>query len=152
MALEYNLEVETNLSSTELLKSLSTTSNFVWGQGDRVKFLLGSGLTVTAIQQEGWSQSIIEETFSFKPSVTVLFRIESDSDYYLTRRIMLQTSIKIMQLFSGDLVLLYNGETIVLQRLRNQLLLNQDFWTWEESDLDQIKLPYELRSLPSPLL
>lgn len=49
-------------------------------------------------------------------------------------------------------MLLFNGETILFQRLAEGLTLNGDWQPWQIESLDLITLPYRMQSLPSPLL
>jgi hypothetical protein len=60
--------------------------------------------------------------------------------------------MELLRQVSGEALLLFNGERIVLQRLGGQLLLNQEFNPWITSFLPLVTLPYDLKNIPSPLL
>lgn len=97
---------------------------------------------------------MIEEAFHFSPDLGVAFRLNPNSaDYVEGRRVLLRVAMLLLE-HSRDAVLLFNGEYIVLQRLGGQLVLNADYGDWADGfKLEpEIRLPHEIRSLPSPLL
>ncbi len=157
MALEYSLEIDTKLIPTELMKIVSTISGFVWGEipsfvaGESMTYLFGLGLAICAPQFHQWSQCV-KEAFGFINCVSISFRINPTPEYDLRLIGILRVTSVIMQHCSEDCVLLLNGEIIVLQRIQNKLFLNQDFGKWTDIELAEINFPYELKSLPSPLL
>ena len=150
MAQSYGLSIETDLNAKELLKFVSTVKDFEWNG----TFLLGSGMLISVFPETSEGQSIMEEAFGFKPSVSIGFRMQpiSVSEAEIGKLTMLQVTIEILKLVTGDSVLLFNGEIILLQRFNNQLLLNQDYALWRGAALAEITITYELKSLPSPLL
>ena len=65
---------------------------------------------------------------------------------------MLAVVAGLLQQEAGQAVLLFNDETILLQRFNGGLVLNSDWQTWQKQGTDQIVLPHKMQSLPSPLL
>lgn len=68
MALEFDLSISTILEPMQALQILSKKLNFEW---DLDRSLIGGGICVSAIHKTALGQSIIEEGFSFKPTITV---------------------------------------------------------------------------------
>jgi hypothetical protein len=66
---------------------------------------------------------------------------------------MLQATIILLE-HAQDAVLLFNGETIVLQRFGGKLVFNSDYHIFDDDNWLKSRLttPFERRSLPSPLL
>jgi hypothetical protein len=151
MALDYSLELSTHLKPTQALDLLAERLGLQ--QSDEAH-LGGPGIWISAIRQTQLGRSIIEEGFHFSPDLSVGFRLDPNSfDYEKGKRLMLQSTLLLLEQAGKDGVLLFNGENIVLQRMGGKLLLNED-WSWtDESRLEEeITLPYERRPLPSPLL
>ncbi|MCY1075049.1 SitI3 family protein [Archangium lansingense] len=97
---------------------------------------------------------MVEESFQFRPDLSVGFRLDPNSDEYEQgNRIMLRATMFLLE-YGRDGVLLFNGEHIVLQRLSGHLVLNEDSKNWTDGLQleDEIRLPHEKRPLPSPLL
>ena len=86
---------------------------------------------------------IIEEGFGFRPTLSVNFKPlrpwEGDDDSFRladeSYRLMQRGVFELLRHDPGDAVLLYNGESVVLQRLEGRLELNQT-WSSEWSDED----------------
>lgn len=94
-----------------------------------------------------------EEGFGFQPDVEFYFRMAKEADERREGyRTMLGVVLGLLQQEAGQAVLLFNGEIILLQRLDGDLTLNLDWQTWQKEGLDQVTLPYQMQSLPSPLL
>ncbi len=148
MSLNFTLRMATDLEPIKLLDALSSTSGFEW----EMDTLSAPGLLVYAIKENALGQSIIEEAFGFHPDVVIDFRINPTSEYSLGKYTLLQATMELLHQFSGDAVLLSNGEDLVLQRIGGKLVVNKDWSNWSTSQLSEVTLPYEARSLSSPLL
>jgi hypothetical protein len=150
MALEFSLDISTTFDLEHILHILSEELSLESNESSA--YLVGSGVLVTAFSKGELGQSVIEEAFGFRPDIFVLFRIKPKEEFEKGRHTIVQTTMKLLEQISGDAVLLFSGEKIVLQRIGGQLLLNREWGNWNESLLFEVKLPYELRELPSPLL
>jgi hypothetical protein len=122
-----------------------------WGEENA--FLFGTDIIVTVIEPDREAQSIVEEGFGFRPSLSVGFRFPSNQDYEGFVQAMIRGALLLLE-HGGDGVLLFNGEIIVLQRVGGQLVFNADYRLcgderWLE---DNVSVPFERRSLPSPFL
>ncbi len=146
MAVEYDLNIATELEPIQALHIISDGLNLKW----RTDTLLERpGIQVSAIPSPELRQSVIEEEFGgFRPTIFVLFRIFPNADYEGGIRILRQATMELLRQVPGDAVLLFNGETIVLQRLGGKLMLKEGWGNWNASELADVTLPYELRKLP----
>ena len=152
MALEYELELSTSLSPTQAMEALARQLNtLAWGEGRFV--LRDTTITICAMKSLEITQRVIEHAFHFIPNLSVEFRFISNSDYDSFKQTLLQATMLLLE-HAQDAVLLFNGETLVLQRLGGQLTFNADYHLWEDDDWlrSRVTLPFERRPLPSPLL
>lgn len=151
MALEYQLILSTESSIASLLETISQRSGLAWSADHT--FLAGIGVQVSGIASSRSRQSTIEEGFGFRPEAQLFFRMASDpEERRVGYRTMLEVIVGVLQQEAGQAVLLFNGETILLQRLTEELTLNRDWQPWQNNSLDLMTLPYKMQSLPSPLL
>lgn len=151
MALDYGLELATDLKPAQVLRLLAEQLGLRWGDEDS---LIGPALWIRAVEKTQVGREIIEEGFHFIPDVFVLFRLSPNSeDYEQGHRVMLRATMLLLG-HGRDGVLLFNGEHIILQRIGGQLVLNEDSRNWTDGLRleSEIRLPHEKRSLPSPLL
>ena len=161
MALDYTLSIATELDPLQALNIAFTGSNLEWASSSDAR-LFGDGLLMGAyLEDDDDGRSMIEEAFGFIPTLSVWFRFTYPEDYGKSINTIFQVTMKLLsQEVSGDAILLSNGEDIILQRLKGQLLLNDESklvingksQPWIRLFLSEITLPYQLRSLPSPLL
>jgi hypothetical protein len=145
VALDYSLDIATELEPIQALHIVSDGLGLEW----RTDTLLEQpGVQVCAIKNSELGQSVIEEWFGFRPTISVLFRIFTNEDYEGGKHTLQQATMELLRQVPGDAVLLFNGETIVLQRIGGQLVLNQGWGNWNASEMAAMTLPYELRKLP----
>jgi hypothetical protein len=151
MGLDYTLKLATDMRPEQVLHLMAEELGLKWWDSQH---LGGPAVWIGAGEISGLGRSLIEEGFHFTPSLSVLFRLSSNSpDYVEGNRIMLRAALLLLQP-EREGVLLFNGEIIVMQRLKGELVLNEDFGGWTEGLRleEEIGLPHEKRSLPSPLL
>lgn len=151
MGLDYSLKLSTSRQPAELLRLMAERLDLKsWDESH----LGGPALWIGATRISDSGRSTIEEGFHFSPDVSVLFRLDSNSDEYEEGyRVMLRATMLLLE-HGQDGVLLFNGEHILLQRIAGQLVLNADSRNWTDGLRleNEIRLPHEKRSLPSPLL
>jgi hypothetical protein len=151
MALGYYLEMETQLKPPRALEVLAAWNReLAWSEEG---FLLSDSTIITSTSEfyEGWRESI-HHGFSFTPTLSVGFRFISNTDYDRFRQLMLQATMLLLE-HARDAVLLFNAESIVLQRLGGRLTFNSEQQIWDDDWLkSRMDASYELRSSPSPLL
>lgn len=152
MALEYDLKLAASIDEKQALELLaSRIDGLAWG--DDHSFLFDPTATITARMSRAYTQSLFAETFRFMPTLGVGFRYVWESDYDRFRQLMLQATTLLLE-HAQDAVLLFNGETIVLQRFGGKLVFNSDYHIFDDDNWLKSRLttPFERHSLPSPLL
>src|SRR5262249_50375552 len=104
---------------------------------------------VYCLEENPIGKSVIEVAFGFSPSVCVLFRLEKFEDSEVGVITVLRVTIELFRHLSGDAVLLFNGEHVLLLRIRGRLFLNTGRGFWSPSRLHEVTLPYEEKGIPS---
>lgn len=150
MALDYFLSIATRLEPRQALQIINDELHLKWVEGTH---LLGPGVVLSAIYESALSKSIIEEDFAFRPTVSIGFRLLPNSDEYEEgKHVLLRATMILLNHEEGDAVLLFNGDKVLLQRLKGQLIANKDWFRYsDDPQLSELKPPYELRSLSLPL-
>ncbi|HYO51453.1 SitI3 family protein [Archangium sp.] len=151
MGLDYSLKLSTDMQPVQVLRLLAERLGLKWWDDSH---LGGPAIWIGAIGVSDSGRLSIEEGFHFSPDVSVLFRLDSNSDEYEDgNRVMLRATLLLLE-HDRDGVLLFNGERIILQRIAGQLVLNADYGNWTDGLRleDEIRFPHEKRSLPSPWL
>ena len=149
MALDYDLDLVTNLDSNEALTLLADKFDFQWCNENQ---LIGIGVIVTSFSTSNLSElslSIFEESYGFRSNICVSFRLDKFADYNRGYQSMMEAVTLLLNQSKGDAVLVLNGEINVLQRIDGELLLDSK---WHSSNPDELKLPHQIRPLTSPLL
>lgn len=152
MALDYHLDLSTGMSPAQALEKLSRQNpGLAWSE-DR-SCLFDAIVTITAIEPSRSWREIINEGFQFVPTLSVGFRCAKFADQDTFAQVLLDATLLLLE-DAQDAVVLFNGEFIVLQRLRGQLTFNADSGLWRDENWMRSKLtiPFERRPLPSPLL
>jgi hypothetical protein len=123
MALDYSLILEADLESQSALKLILPIFDFK--QCEEEKYLFGiNNLLIGSCEESELSKSIIEEDFGFRPSFYVWFRIRSNDDEDRKGRAMMtEIVLEVLHQIPGNAVLLFNGETMVLQRIAGEVTL-----------------------------
>jgi hypothetical protein len=151
MALSHYLQLSTHTKPAQALEKLaSQIPELTWSE-DR-HLLVDPTIKIHATESRALTRDIIKEAFQFTPTLTVGFRFTNNADDDRARALMFQATMLMLEQ-AQDAVLLFNGETIVLQRLGGQLTFNSDHHVWDEDWLrGRLTIPFECRPLPSPLL
>ncbi len=77
-----------------------------------------------------------------------VFRINTDDTLEIGERTLIRAVMTLLQKVTGNAILLFNYENLVLQRINNQLIFNQDMWEeWTANELEKVNLSYELKQL-----
>ena len=94
------------------------------------------------------SIDIFASAFPFRPTMKIIYHL-IPGKYDLSDRTMITTVDKLLTYTARDLVLLYNADTTLLQRIQSTLILNDtDFWRPEYRAL--LTQPYTVETLPFP--
>ncbi len=95
---------------------------------------------------------MLEDGFGLHFDVGFRFRLAKDPDErQLGFQAMLQVVVGLLGHEPGQAILLFNDETVLLQRSEGELVLNSDWQGWQKSALEIFRVPYQMQSLPSPL-
>jgi len=147
MPIDYNLEIESQLSPKELLEIIIQSGNFKCR--DKV-FFYTDGLVGLVSKNFEQSRQIIQEYFNFQPTLTVNFSPDQSAEdevYYEAMHKGLKTFMDILKHEAGDAVCLMEGESVVFTRISGKLIVNLNkfyeadaVWTF-----DQIPFPYETK-------
>ena len=146
MALEYILRIATDLKPPQVLDFLARTLQF---EVEPDFSLSGPGLTIAASAESKVGQSVIGEAFNFTPTVRVIFRLDKFNDTDSGKLSLLRGTLELVRQLRSELVLLFNGEDVVLLHAKGRLVLNEQSGFWTTEHLVQIDLPYELRAFES---
>lgn len=149
MALEFSLEAAMDVEPNHALHLIADTIGVSWADQDH---LSGLGVRISAINGTDLRKLVIADAFQFVPSLSVGFRVQPKENYQEGKHTVLRAVMVLLDHFSGDAVLLFNGEDVVLQRLNSSLVINNYWSQWSTAQLAEIDQPYELRTLISPLL
>ena len=153
MATEYHFEISSDWTSEQAKRAFAkhldaelTPNGFVNKQD-----ILISASDVPP----GRRTEMAEREFHFTPTLLAIFRREYEADPAEFVRLMLRATMLLLE-HGRDAVLLFNGEIIVFQRLGGKLVFNTDYQLQVGKDeallREEVHIPYERRSLPSPLL
>lgn len=151
MSIEYQFIVSTDRSASHLLGAIHQRFDLPWSQDHT--FLSGVGLQVNATACGQSYGEMLEDGFGLHFDVGARFRLAKDPDErQVGFQTMLQVVVALLRQEPRQAVLLFNDETILLQRLDGELVLNSDWQGWQKYALEMITVPYRMQSLPSPLL
>jgi hypothetical protein len=149
VALTYRLEVAADLEPRHALRLLADGL----GLDSEASELYGTGILVGAMTPPAQGQDLTEEEFGFRPSLDVWFRLDPnvpDGAYVEAKRRLIRAAMIVLRHTSGDAVLLFNGEQVLLRRRTGRLLLNATWREWVSHGLlAEVTLPHELRDLSS---
>ena len=145
MSLNYDLEFEKNIEPQELLRLLVDSCGFQWQQTG----ISGFGLWINAYQEEEDIRILMKE-IEFQPRTVVSFSFRSKDNLETEERTLIRIVITLLQKFSGNAILLFNYESIVCQRIENQLIFNKSLWEkYTVDEVHQLGISYELKELSS---
>lgn len=137
MALEYTLMIDSQLELIEVRNVLSNLQDF--------DILKVPGMTIEiefAVQED---KAFVKDHFRFTPNLSLFFVQDKFADFSLIHRNLIKTTVALLNNCSGDAVLDFNGDTILLRRIKSQLFVYQDDRDfWKPFLLNLVPQPYEL--------
>ena len=150
MSLDYELRIITDWQPQQISELLVKELDLQWGEENR---LFNSGVIAAVFPEKERTQSLMLESYGFKPTIDVWFRLKKRENEDLDKHTLLTASMLLLNKLPGDAVLLFNYEQTVFQRLQGTLIFNSQPATWQEAELAaEVKLPYYLQPLRSPLI
>jgi hypothetical protein len=150
MSLDYDFHVATTLSPQQVLRvallELGMAPNTERTEEGIFKETMGPGFLVSAGPTGRQSRVLFEETLSIAPDVDLRFWIDSLGDRYAAQTLLLRSVLAVIGQTSGDAVLTFIGETVLLLRREGRLYLDPATGVWTPDRLELVKWPYELKS------
>jgi hypothetical protein len=148
MALDYSLTIQNTRDEIEpdqIRESLMCA--FPLQNNPLSDLLVASGLSVNVFKEDDEDEeSIFGAPF---PDVCVAFRIDKFEHSEKGITTMLKIAIWLMSFFDEDMILFFDSEDVIFQRISGQLILNgaPEFWT--ESRLALLKQRYQIEKFAS---
>jgi hypothetical protein len=150
MSLDYELRIDSTWDSVEVLGFLKESLNFQHEESENS--LWSPGIWLRSSRETEKNQTMMQSWFGFKPTLRVGFVLNSLNDYEIGKTTLLKTVVRLLQEIPGDAVLLFNYESLVLQRIAGELIFNQTLQTWPNSEISAVTSQFHLAPLRSPLL
>ena len=143
MAISYGLEIATLLKPQQALELMAAHQDLSWQDHS----LRGEGIQIHASYLDDSDQLLTEEDFGFRPTLEVNFRL-NPSQYDTAMKALCDANLALLTQETGDAVLLFNYETVVLQRINGHLTFNSEEMTPALTPLvEHLTRPDEMRSL-----
>ncbi|MBR8836511.1 MAG: hypothetical protein DSM106950_21455 [Stigonema ocellatum SAG 48.90 = DSM 106950] len=139
---EYYQESATTLEPMQVLHLLSHQLDLEWsiyGKNKHRTCLRGPALIVGAVKHA--FPTMVEKAFGFRPNVHVWFRmVPHKKGYDSASLLMLKAVMILLRHDSADAVLVFDAGSLVtvLQQISGQLILNQDWDSWTETELTEV--------------
>jgi len=141
MALEYTLMIDNPLNLTQVTHLLSTFQEIEMQSND----LKAPGMTLDIELATQEDKAFIQKHFFFTPSLALFFVQDKLADFKLAHSTLIKITVALLNQGNGDSVLDFNGDTILLRRIKHQLFLYQDDPDfWKPFILDCVPQPYQL--------
>lgn len=145
MALEYTLMIDTDLKLTEITNILSHLQDFE-SQSD---YLKAPGLIIYIDYADLEDKAFVKDYFHFTPSLSLCFVQDKffaeKADLSLAQVNIIKATMTLLKKSSPNAILDFNGDTVLLQKIKDQLFICQDDNDfWEPYLLNLVSLPYEL--------
>ena len=146
MPLDYDLEFEQDIEPKKVLQLLVDSHRFQWQDVG----ISGFGIWINAYKEDEEDIKILtEKRIKFQPQTVVRFSYRSKSDSENEERTLIRAVMTLLNNVSGNAVLLFNCETIVFQRIENQLTFNNNFFEkYTADEMQKLNIPYKLEKLP----
>lgn len=144
MALEYTVTLGGEIQLSEVLEWLSSVPEF---KRDNNK-VIAPDLQILIDKTVGLSSLVIKDEFKFAPSVSISFRLNKFGDPVSMRKQVIHAVWRIFQHTIEDAVLLFNGQTVILLRIKEQLVLNRVEGFWIDEVKEVITGSYKFGDIP----
>jgi len=140
MALEYNLTIQSQFSLSEIQKKLLTLKEIKYSG----LMFVAPGLTFEMELVDQEEKTFVQDRFGFIPNQSIFFRQDKLTNFQLAHSSLVKITGFLLNNSSGDVILDFNGDTLLLRRINKQLFLYQDDSDfWQPALLHFIPKPYE---------
>ena len=131
MAYDYNLELDTDRSPSEILSILLRGDRFRKARGQDA--LEGTGLRVTAWRvTDKYDVELTESVYGFTPKINVTFSQAKEGPDGASLEDMLASVVRLLDVVDGDAALESESPEVVLHRGKGKIAVNAN---WEGHEL-----------------
>jgi len=148
MAINYSLELETNMQPSALLKWTSQTSGMSF-LDDRFLRDEVSGLTMYAsLEEDEDCIKLIEDAHGYRPFVTLHIR-KGKVEHVRNDILMMKIVASALKELEGDMVLEYQSGSVVIKKIGGKITFNSE---WNElhgiDQLNEAGLVFDVAQIP----
>jgi len=149
MALDYALELEANIQPSTLLSIANKISGIPF-VSDGILRDSTSGLTISADQEDDEDCiNVTKKAYGFKPLTSLNLR-HGKKEHGRNDKLILTIAVGLLKDIEGDMVLEFQSESPILQRIKGKITVNSD---WNDmSGIESLKeagLIYDITKLES---
>jgi hypothetical protein len=147
MSMDYTLKLDCAAAPASVASSLGQLEGFV---ADADGDIRGPGLLILVQPAEPFDQEFTGTYFGFTPTVVLLMTADKMEDPEVWGPAIVTAALDALRHGSGDALLEFNGDTVLLRRTGGELLLNrlQDGDFWQSETLARVDLSYRMLELP----
>jgi hypothetical protein len=143
MALEYTLMLDSSLKLTEVTNLLSHIQDFE----SQTDYLKAPGIIIYIDYADQEDKTYIKDYFHFTPSLSLCFVQDKFADFSLAHANLIKATMTLLKKYSSNAILDFNGDTVLLRKIKDQLFIYQDESDfWKPFLLDLVPPPYEIAS------
>ncbi len=151
MSTDYDLLVASDLTPQKMLDLLSLRLSLATSDMEMEK---DGVLKISVRPALRGRQTTFQEAFGFTPTLAVHFRLNKFAGYKEAMCLLIRGTIAVLTQKEADAVLLFNGEQVILERIKGHLLLDKGVFGYAnyQENLAEVTMPYQMRDLRQPLL
>ncbi|WNG25653.1 hypothetical protein F0U62_17750 [Cystobacter fuscus] len=152
MSIDFRFSIVSELDAQHVLKlalaELGLTPETARTEEGFIEETRGAGFFASANPTSEMERMILKEGLDIEPSLNVHFTLDKFSDMSQAVTSMLQGVLAVLRQVSGDAVLLFNGDTVVLLRRGGHLYLDSRTGIWKMDRLKMVDMEYALKDFP----
>ena len=142
MSLYYTFEFSSQKSPQEISDLIKTEADFEELEPTELKL---PAVSISVKAQDAENQKIVFEDYGFRANLVATFFLHPSFGLDEGEKVMSQAVTKILKGLSSDAALFYNGETIVLRKTNDKILLREGWETFLDAELDKVEVKYEIQ-------
>lgn len=143
MAISHRLRLQTHLSLREI-EDLLFNSDLGLERLENNGGLDGLGVWITYSMVSDFGKEITLDDYGFIPDVSIGFRMALSESETEGQRITERACAILLAQGNGDAVYFFNSDNLALKRINGKLTIYNDWTEWLMSELDKLKIPYEI--------
>lgn len=142
MSLYYTFEFNSQQTPQEISNLIKAEADFEELEPTELKL---PAVSVSVNTQDAENQEIVFEDYGFRSNLVATFFLHPSFGLDAGKKVMSQAVIKILKDLPDDAALFYNGDTVVLRKRDGKILLREGWETFLNSELDKVKVGYEIQ-------